>query len=337
MNRRFWQVLFISVPVSISVFLSALCSVAEAQQQARISTVGRLSQGHSSDPFTHSGLQAFQRGLRELGWVDGKNIRIESRWGEGRPDRLPELAAELVRLPVDVFVALGNQAIRAAKQTSTAIPIVMSVSTDPVALGFVTSLARPGGNITGLSWLGPELSGKRLELLKETVPQVARVAVLSNSASPAHNQLMKEIERAARDLGLMVRNYEARRPEDFEGTFRAMRDGGSHALLVQPEPLLIDPHRERIAVLAIKHRLPAIYPWGMFVDAGGLLSYGPDLLDLHRRSAGYVDKILKGVKPAVLPVQQPTKFELIINLKAAKQIGLTIPPNVLARADKVIK
>jgi putative ABC transport system substrate-binding protein len=265
--------------------------------------------------------------------MEGQNILIEYRYGEG----LPALASELVSLKVDVIVAVGTAAIRAAKEATGMIPIVMAISADPVGSGFVVSLARPGGNITGLTNLAPELRGKGLELLKEVVPRLSRVAVLSNPANPAHSgAVLKEIKAAARTLGLQIQIVEARRPDDFDSAFHAATKGRSGALSVLGDPIL-GAHSGKIADLALKYRLPSIFQFRENAEAGGLMSYGPKSDDLWRRAAVYVDKILKGAKPADLPVEQPTKFELVINLKAAKQIGLTIPPNVLARADRVIR
>ena len=269
--------------------------------------------------------------------MEGKNIVIEWRYAEGKLDRLPALAAELVRLKVDVIVTAGPAATRAAKEATSTIPIVMAQDTDPVGNGFVASLARPGGNITGLSTLAPELSGKRLELLKEIVPKLSRVAVFGTSTSPGNAQVLKEMELAAGAFGVKLQYLDVLDPKDIETAFRAASKGRADAvlMLVRAPSSLLTEHR--LSELAVKSRLPVIYSRPEFVEAGGLMSYGVNITDLDRRAATYVDKILKGAKPADLPVEQPTKFEFIINLKAAKQIGLTIPPNVLARADKVIK
>ena len=269
--------------------------------------------------------------------MEGKNIVIEYRHAEGKPDRLPALAAELVRLKVEVIVTGGGGgATRAAKEATKTIPIVMAGAVDPVGQGFVTSLARPGGNVTGLSTLTPEISGKRLELLKEIVPKLSRVAVLGTSTGTATARLLKEVEPAAAAFGVKLQFLDVRGPKDIETAFRAASKGRAEGVLVLTGPV-INPQRKQIADLAAKNRLPAIFPFPEYVEAGGLMSYSANIIDLYRRAATYVDKILKGAKPADLPVEQPTKFEFIINLKAAKQIGLTIPPNVLARADKVIR
>jgi putative ABC transport system substrate-binding protein len=268
--------------------------------------------------------------------VEGENSIIEWRSAEGKPDRLTALAAELVSLKVDVIVTGGPGSTRATKEATSTIPIVMAQDNDPVANGFVASLARPGGNITGLATLAPELSGKRLELLKEIVPKLSRVAVLWSSTIPGNAQVLKEMELAAGALGVKLQYLDVLGPKDIETAFRAASEGHADAVLALASPIL-ESHRKQIADLAAKSRLPAIYYIREFVEAGGLMSYGVSVTDLDWRAATYVDKILKGAKPADLPVEQPTKFEFIINLKAAKQIGLTIPPNVLVRADKVIK
>jgi putative tryptophan/tyrosine transport system substrate-binding protein len=268
--------------------------------------------------------------------VEGKNIVIERRHAEGKLDRLPALAAELVRLNVNVIVTSGPTATRPAKEATSAIPIVMTFDDDPVGSGFVTSLARPGGNITGLSTLAPEISGKQLELLKEIVPRLNRVAVIGTSTRQGTAQVLKEIELAAGAFAIKVQYLNIQNPREIETAFRAASKERADALLVLQSPVF-NSQRAQIADLALKSRLPATYPRRAFVEDGGLMSYGASISDLDRRAATYVDKILKGTKPADLPVEQPTKFEFIVNLKAAKQIGLTIPPNVLARADKVIK
>jgi putative ABC transport system substrate-binding protein len=269
--------------------------------------------------------------------VEGKNILIEWRSDEGRRDRQRALVAELVGLKVDVIVAVGAGDVRIAKEATATIPIVMIQGGDPVGSGFVASLARPGGNITGLATLRPELSGKRLELLSEIVPKLSRVALFASSASPDYAQVLKETEIAAGALGVKLQSLDIRSPKDFETSFQAARKGAAEAVLVRVRGPILSPHRKEFAELAVKNRLSAIYEGAEEVEAGGLMSYGVNFLDLYRRAATYVDKILKGTKPADIPVEQPTKFEFVINLKAAKQIGLTIPPNVLARADRVIR
>ncbi len=320
--------------LALSAMLFALCFSALAQQPAKVPRIGYLVGPSSASSARYD---AFRQGLRELGYVEGKNIVIEWRSSEGNRDRQRALVAELVGLKVDVIVAVGAGDIRIAKQATTTIPIVMVQGGDPVGSGFVTSLARPGGNITGLATLRPELSGKRLELLKEVVPKLSRVALFGSSASPDHAQVLKEAELAAGALGVKLQSLDIRSPKDFEPSFQAALKGRAEAILVRVRGPILSPHRKEFAELAVKNRLPAIYEGLEEVEAGGLMSYGVNFPDLYRRAAVYVDKILKGRKPAELPVEQPTKFEFIINLKAAKQIGLTIPPNVLARADRVIR
>jgi putative ABC transport system substrate-binding protein len=300
-----------------------------AQQPKKIHRIGYLSLGLGIQPRE----EEFRQGLRELGYVDRQNIVIEWRFAKGKADLLPELAAELVRLKVDVIIASATQAIQAAKQATTTIPIVFPTAGDPVAYGLVDSLARPGGNITGLTILALDLSGKRLELLKEALPWISRVAVLYDPQLP---QSLKETQTAAQFLGLKVQSLEVRDATDVETAFSAMRRERADSLVTLPPPS-IGVQQKRILELSAKSRLPAMHSSRGWVDAGGLMSYGPDVLDNDRRAAIFVDKILKGAKPADLPVEQPTKFELVINLKTAKQIGLTIPPNVLARADRVIR
>ena len=320
--------------LALGAMLFALCSVSEAQQPAKIPRIGYLQVTASSAVAART--EAFRQGLRELGYVEGKNIVIEWRFAEGKADRLPALAAELVRLKVEVIVTSGPTVTRSAKEATVTIPIVMAFDNDPVGNGFVASLARPGGNITGLSTLAPEISGKQLELLKEIVPKLSRVAVLGTSTNPGNAQALKEIELAARAFRVQLQYLDVRGAKDIETAFRAASKGRADAVLVLAGPVLVT-HRKQVVDLAVKNRLPAMYYRREFVEDGGLMSYGVNFTDLDRRAATYVDKILKGAKPADLPVEQPTKFELVINLKAAKQIGLTIPPNVLARADKVIK
>jgi len=307
---------------------------AEAQQPKKVPGIGYLSTNSSSTNPART--EAFRQGLRQLGYVEGKNIVIEWRYAEGKPDRLPALAAELVRLRVDVIVTGGPVPTRAAKETTSTIPIVMAQDSDPVGSGFVASLARPGGNITGLATLAPELSGKQLELLKEIVPRLSRVAVFGNSINPVNAQMLREAEIAARAFKVQLQYLDVLDPKDIETAFRAASKERAEAVLALPS-FLLNSQRKQVVDLAVKSRLPAIYDRREFVDDGGLTSYATNFADLARRAATYVDKILKGAKPADLPVEQPTKFELIINLKAAKQIGLTIPPDVLARADLVIK
>jgi putative ABC transport system substrate-binding protein len=318
----------------LSVLILASTRLAPAQPSKKVHRIGFLVALSSSSTATR--VEAFKQGLHDLGYVEGENIVIEYRYAEGKLGRLPDLAAELVRLNVDVIVAGGEASIRAAKTASGTIPIVMAYVADPVVFGLVASLARPGGNITGLTTLSPELGGKRLELLKEIIPKLSRVAVLGDRDNQNYGPQLKEIEVAAQAMGLQLQPVQLRGPDDLETAFSVMTRERAGALIGLTDTGASNL-RGQIAELAAKNRLPAIYPLTEFVDAGGLMSYGPNYTDLLRRAAAYVDKILKGTKPADLPVEQPMKFELIINLKAAKQIGLTIPPNVLARADRVIK
>jgi ABC-type uncharacterized transport system substrate-binding protein len=317
--------------ILIAVVLVAVAIIAEAQQPKNVPRIGYLGGSGVSR------IDAFRQGLRELGYVEGKNIVIESRrFTGGKPDRLAALAAELVRLKVDVIVTSGSNPTRAAKEATATIPIVMAQDPDPVGNGFIASLARPGGNITGLSNLGPELSGKRLELLKEVVPRVKRVAVFGTSTFPGNAQILRETELAAGALRLQLQYLDVLDPKNIETAFQGASKGRAEAVLVLAGPVFTS-QRTQLADLSVKSRLPAIYYATEFVEDGGLMTYGANRSDLARRAATYVDKILKGAKPADLPVEQPTKFEFVINLKAAKQIGLTIPPNVLARADRVIR
>jgi ABC-type uncharacterized transport system substrate-binding protein len=323
--------------ILVSVILLAIAVIAEAQQPKKVPRIGYLASG---DPATASARsEPIRLALRELGYIEGQNIAIEYRYSEGKRDRAPELAAELVRLKVDIIVVAGGETwIRAAKNATKTIPLVMVGSgIDPVKAGLVKSLARPGGNVTGITNLTRELGGKRLELLKEAVPKLARVAVLYDPATPNSVLEVKEdLPIAARALKLTILPWEARAADDFEKVFAAMSKERPDGLVVTGGPLII-ANGKRIADFALKSRLPSMYNNRQNVDTGGLMSYGADFADSYRRVAYYVDRILKGAKPADLPVEQPTKFELVINLKTAKQIGLTIPPNVLARADKVIK
>jgi putative tryptophan/tyrosine transport system substrate-binding protein len=320
----------------IILVLALFCgAVAEAQQPTRIPRIGFLS---GSPPSSiKASTEAFRQGLRDLGYVEGKNIVIEWRSAEGKGDRLPALAADLVRLKVDLIVTAGPLVTRAAKEATSTIPIVMAQDPDPVGNGFVASLARPGGNITGLSRLAPELSGKQLELLKEIVPKLSRVAVIGTSTRPGNAQTLREVELAAGAFGVQLQYLDILSPKDIETAFQAAVRERADGALWFVTGSIGNPHRKKIADLAVSSRLPVIYFQRDHVEAGGLMSYGVNEVDLYRRAATYVDKILKGTKPADLPVEQPIKFEFIINLKAAKQIGLTIPPNVLARADRVIK
>jgi putative tryptophan/tyrosine transport system substrate-binding protein len=307
---------------------------AEAQQTGKVRRIGFL--GATNPSLESARIEAFGQGMRELGHVEGKNIVTEYRWVQGKFDRLPELADDLVRLNVEVIVTGGSTSTGAAKKVTTTIPIVMAQVNDPVGSGIVASLSRPGGNITGLSTLAPEISGKQLELLKAIVPRLSRVAVFGSSTAPGNAQALRETEVAAAGFGAKLQYLDVLRSSDIETLFHLAIKGRSNAALVLSSPAL-NSQRKQIADLAIKNRLPAIFFNPEFVEEGGLMSYAVSFTNLYRRAATYVDKILKGAKPGDLPVEQPTKFELVINLKTAKQIGLTIPQNVLARADRVIR
>jgi putative ABC transport system substrate-binding protein len=326
-RRRFLQ--------AVSVSLLAAPLAADAQQAGTVPRIGYLGVTSASDrpPL----LDAFRQGLRELGWVEGQNIVIDYRYAEGRVDRLPDLAADLVRLKVDLIVSVGTQGVTAARNATETIPIVMIGVRDPVGTGLIASLARPGGNVTGVSgYAGLEIVAKQLALLKETVPEIRRVAVLSNPANAYHQLAIREVTVAARSLGVQLQLLEARGPKEFDGAFAAMAKERVGALLVVSDSIF-NAHRTRLADLAARSRLPAAYGIRESVEAGGLMSYGPSFLEFYRRSAGYVDKILKGARPADLPVEQPTKFELVINLKTARALGLTMPPSLLRQADQVIE
>jgi putative ABC transport system substrate-binding protein len=320
---------------TLAVGLLAAPLAADAQPASGIHRIGYLAGGSAA--ATPRTVEAFRQGLRELGWVEGQNIVIDYRFAEGRFDRLPDLAAELVRLKAEVIVAGPTPVAVAAKNATGTIPIVMWAVGDPIGLGLIASLARPGGNVTGVSFaVGMETPVKGLELLRETVPKVRRVAVLSNPANPAHARATREVKVAARSLGVELQLLEARDPGEFDGAFAAMAKERVAALLVVTDIVFL-LHRARLVDLAAKNRLPSMHALKEYVEAGGLMSYGPSGPDLVRRAAWFVDKILKGAKPADLPIEQPTKFELVINLKTAKALGLTIPPSVLARADEVIQ
>jgi ABC-type uncharacterized transport system substrate-binding protein len=318
----------------VGAVLFALCFSVEAQQTGRISRIGVLVSARPSSASRR--IQAFQQGLRELGYVEGKNIIIEYRYAEGKVEAVPELTDELVHLKVDIIVTDTSNAIQAAKNATKTIPVVFTLANDPVGDGQVSSLARPGGNLTGLSILALELNGKRLELLKEAAPRVTRVAFLTRMDTATADQRFKEAETAAKGLGLRLQFLGSKGADDLENAFDAGKRAGAQAVIVHPSTFAAT-NRARIIDLASKNRLPAIYPSTEYAESGGLMSYGPDLVNNYRRAAVYVDKIIKGAKPADLPVEQPMKFEFVINLKAAKQIGLTVPPSVLARADKVIR
>jgi len=321
----------------IAFVLVVAVVVAEAQQSKKIPRIGYLS---NVDPALESARsEGIRLALRERGHIEGQNIAIEYRYAEGKPDRYPELAAELVRLKVDIIVAAGgSEMVRGAKNATKTIPIVMTgLGADPVEAGLIESLARPGGNVTGITNINRELGGKRLELLKEAVTKVARVAVLYEPIMGSVLEVKEVLPVAARALGLTIQPWEVRAADDFERVFAAISKWHPDGLYVPAAGPVMRINQTRIVGFALKSRLPSMYSLREFVDAGGLMYYGADLVDSYRRVATYVDRILKGAKPADLPVEQPTKFEFIINLKTAKQIGLTIPSNVLARADKVIK
>jgi putative ABC transport system substrate-binding protein len=320
--------------LTLGALFCALCFPAEAQEQAKVAKIGWLRARPGASPRGAS--EGIRQMLRELGYIEGKNIAFEYRYTEGKLDRIPALADELVRLKVDVLVASSTAEALAFKNATKTLPIVFYLSSDPVADGLVDSLPRPGSNITGFTTISPVLSGKRLELLKETVPKLSRVALLWDPQNPSSMQQWKESQLPARELGLQLHSLQVSSTDKFEGAFKEATKARSAALAVT-ESSLTNSYQKWIADLATKNRLPAIYPREDFVNSGGMMSYGPDLAEPYKRVAVFVDKILKGTKPADIPVEQPTKFELIINLKAAKQIGLTIPPNVLARADKVIR
>jgi putative tryptophan/tyrosine transport system substrate-binding protein len=309
---------------------------AEAQQTKKIPRIGYLSPFSSASEPNKPIFEAFHQGLRQLGWIPGQNVKIEYRWADEKYDRLPELAAELVRLDVDVIFTVTTFAARAAKRATSTTPIVFTGLGDPLSSGLITSLSRPQENVTGIGGLALELSGKRLELLKEVVPNLMRVAVLANPSNTVSAASTSEIHTVAKALGLKIQLYEVSEAEKIAAAFAAMTKQKADGLMVFQDPMLFSQAKQVLA-LVLKRRLPAVYVESGWVPAGGLMSYAPSITDLHRRAARYVDKILKGAKPADLPVERPSKFEFVINLKAAKQIGLAIPPNVLARADRVIR
>jgi putative ABC transport system substrate-binding protein len=324
------------LPLAISflcIAMFALCFSAQAQQAGKVFKIGwfflRPAEGGYGRDMT-------RRALSDLGYVEGKNITFESRYADNKPERLPALAEELVRRKVDVILAASVNTAQATKNATKTIPIVFVSTADPVVAGLVDSLARPGGNLTGFTTIAPLLSGKRLELLKETAPAISRIALLWNPKNPFSTEVWKESLLSARELGLQLHSMEVSNADKIESAFEAATTARSQGIAATLDGL-INSHQRRIADLATKYRFPAVYPRGDFTESGGLMSYGPEETEPYRRTAAMVDKILKGTKPADIPVEQPTKFELVINLKAAKQIGLTIPPNVLARADKVIR
>ena len=315
--------------------LLAPCSPAEAQQTARVPRIGFLIAGNPSSSGIRGRIDAFRKGLRDLGYVEGKNIVIEYRYANGKFDRLPNLAEELVRLPVTVIVTTSTASTKAAKGVTTIVPIVVGSAGDLVGEGLVASLARPGGNITGLTAVSPDLSGKRLELLKEVIPTASRVAVIWHP-TPNDEKEVKETEIAANALGLKLQSLQVRSRDEFQSAFAAAMNERANGLIIIQSPFT-GSHRKELFELAEKQRLPSMCDAPYLAEDGCLMSYGPNRFEMSRRAATYVDKILKGAKPADWPVEQPTKFELVINLKTAKQIGLTVPPPVLARADRVIR
>jgi len=319
--------------VILAVALLVASSWAEAQPARKVPVVALLLTGSrsESEPMT----AAFRQGLRDLGYVEGRNIALEPRWADA-PQRLSGLATDLVRGKVDIIVTQGTPAAQAAKRATSTIPIVMATAGDPVAIGLVASLARPGGNVTGNSLMHPDVDGKRLEFLKEIVRGASRIAVLSNPTNPTHALFVRETEAAAKTLGATLQVLEVRGPDDFDRVFQAATSGRADALLVFSDPVLT-AHRTRLANLALKSRLPSMYGLSGFAEAGGLANYGPSLPEMFRRAAVYVDKILRGAKPADLPIEQASKFELVINIKTAKALGLTIPQSVLLRADRVVE
>jgi putative ABC transport system substrate-binding protein len=330
MNRR-----SAGLALLLGLAFGATPLAAEAQQAGKVYRIGYLSA--PTRQSVERALEEFLRTLRELGWVEGKNLIIEYRWAEGKVERLPGLAADLVQRKVDLIVAPAGSAALAAKNATSSIPIVMMFPSDPVDLGLVASLNRPGANVTGTSFtLGPEIFGKQLQILKETVPHASRLAVLWNPAEPGSARQMREVEAAARSLGVRLQILEARGPEEFDSAFAAMARERAEALLVARDTTFL-VHRTRLAELALKGRLPTMYNLREMVEAGGLMAYGVNMTDFIGRAAAYVDKILRGAKPADLPVEQPTKFELVINLKAAKALGITVPQSLLLRADEVIQ
>jgi putative ABC transport system substrate-binding protein len=311
-------------------------AAAAAQPREKVPRVGYLVLVSSSDPIRQRYLEAFRQGLRELGYVDGQNIAIELRWAEGQHDRLPALAADLVRSQVDVIVAPSGAATQAAQHATRTIPIVMSTVADPIGSGLVASLARPGGNVTGLTITSPDLAGKQLQLLTEVVPTVSRVAVLTNPDNPSSARFLREAEAAAQAVGVRLQTLEARNPQEIDSAFAVMTRERVGALLICPDGIFLSQRRQ-IAELAATRHLPSIYGTTEYAEAGGLMAYSANFLDVSRRAATFVDKLLKGAKPADLPVEQPIKFELVINLKTAEALGLTIPPMLLFQADEVIR
>ena len=332
MGRR-----FALLALALALGLVARASVL-AQTPARVPTIGVLIPGPATVPSATQSREAFEGGLKELGWVPGQTVRVEYRYADGKRERLSALAEELLGAKIDVLVARSSQAIRVAKEATTTVPIVMSASgLDPVQLGFVASLARPGGNVTGLTVLNDELPVKQLELLKEVVPRMSRVVVLASAAVPLNTKGRQALDSAARTLGVQLRHVEVRDAAGLDAAFAEAVRAQANALLIRGDPFVMEANDRRVVALADKHRLPAVYWLETYARLGGLMSYGADLLDVHRRSASYVDRILKGARPADLPIEEPTKFELIVNLKTARALGLTVPPSILARANEVIQ
>ena len=320
--------------LTLCAMLFALCVSAEAQPPGKIPTIGFL--GNSTAALEENLVEPFRQGLRELGYVEGKNILIEYRWAEGKYERFPALIAELVAQKVDIIVTAGTPAALAVKKAAPSIPLVMAAAGDPIGTGLIESLAHPGGNITGLSGMAVDLEGKRIELLREVIPKLSHVAVFWNPTSPLQVNSEKEVQAAARAFKMKVLSLGVQSPAQFDNAFATIRRERPGALLALADRLFLH-NRARIMEFATKQHLPGVYAYVELVEAGGLMSYGPSYADLHRRAAGFVDKILKGRKPSDLPVEQPMKFEFVVNLKTAKQISLPIPPNVLARADRVIR
>jgi putative ABC transport system substrate-binding protein len=328
----------IALIISFALALFVAPLAADAQPVGQVRRIGFLAVGARAIISTSSRFEAFREVLRTLGWVEGQNLTIEARYAEGMTERLPELATDLVSLQVEMMVVAGGSiAVRAAQQATSTIPIVGVIMGDPVQQEFVPSFAQPGGNITGLSGPEPEIAGKQLEMLKEAVPSVRRVAVLMNSANPSAVEAGQAAQKAAHVLGVQLQVVEVERPDQCESAFAAMTEANASALFVLFDSLMLERHVPALIALALQHRLPAMYPWRIYPDAGGLMSYSLSLTDAYRHAAVYVDKILKGAKPADLPVEQPMKFELVINLKTAQTLGLTIPPSLLLLADEVIR
>jgi len=323
----------IRLAVVLVISFLAVPFAAETQQIAKVYRVGYL--GNLNPTESTSSVDGFRQGLRGLGWVEGQNVSIEYRWADGDLDRLPALASDLVKHPPDVIVVSGLLAVRAAQRATRTIPIVSAIMGDPVAAGVAASLARPGGNVTGLAQQWDDLATKQLQILRETVPRIVRVAILHDVRVP-NPGIRESTEGATRALGLQRRVFEVRDEPDLQSAFRSAKAEHANAMYVMPSPIF-NLHRARLAELAVTYGLPGIYEAKLYVEAGGLMSYGPSFPELYRRSASYVDRILKGAKPGELPIEQPTKFEFVINLKTAKALGLTIPPSVLARADQVIE